>query len=215
MLAKMGRIGASDGAAGEGIPRSAQGGQSEGGGPAADPGRRRHRHDRLGITWGRDGDNVKAVLESAIKKQQLGDRYSLDVFTGKQVTPDRIVAHFRDLAVGPHESLVFYYSGHGGLHYTKGHYLALTHGRLYRSDLLAAMASNKPQLTVVLTDCCANWYGGALHGEPAGTKVVADANKTVAYRQAPVQREAPPGETVVSLNSDAATGGPNGVKAAL
>ena len=36
------------------------------------------------------------------------------------MTPDRIVAHYRDLNVRPGESLVFYYSGHGGLHYTKG-----------------------------------------------------------------------------------------------
>ena len=164
--------------------------------------------DRLGVTWGRDGDNVKAVLESALKKQKLGDRWTLDVFTGKQVTPDGIVAHYRNLKVGPNESLVFYYSGHGGLHYTKGHYLALTHGRLYRSDLLAAMATRKPQLTVLLTDCCANWYGGTLHGEPAGAKIVADANKTVAYRQAPIRRETPPGETLVSYDRRRSDRGP-------
>ena len=155
--------------------------------------------DRLGVTWGRDGDNVKAVLDSAIKKQQLGDRVTVDVFTGKQVTPERVLAHYRELAAGPGEALVFYYSGHGGLHYTKGHYLALTHGRLYRSDILAAMAARKPQLAVLLTDCCANWYGGALHAEPATVKIERNANKTVAYKQTPVRRMAPPGEMLVAV----------------
>jgi hypothetical protein len=155
--------------------------------------------DRLGITWGRDGDNVKTVLESAVKKQQLGDRCTLEVFAGQQVTPGRILAYYRDLASEPGESLVFYYSGHGGLHYTKGHYLALTHGWLYRSDLLTAMAAKKPQLLVVLTDCCANWYGGAARAEPAGVMVVANANKTIAYRQDPVQRQEPPGVTTLSF----------------
>ena len=156
--------------------------------------------DRLGVTWGRDGDNVKMVLEAALKKQRLGDRFTLDLLTGKQVTPDRIVAYYRDLVARPGESLVFYYSGHGGLHYTKGHYLALTHGRLYRTELLAAMAARKPQLTVVLTDCCANWYGGAPTAEPGGVKVVADANKTTALRQEPVHREEPPDATTVSFD---------------
>jgi hypothetical protein len=164
--------------------------------------------DRLGVTWGRDGDNVKAVLESALKKQHLDDRHTLEVFTGKQVTPERIIAHYRDRAPGPGEALVFYYSGHGGLHFTKGHYLALTHGRLYRSDLLAAMAAHKPQLTVVLTDCCANWYGGALQGEPAGAKVVADANKNSKFRLDPVRREAPPSESLVTFDRRRTERGP-------
>ena len=164
--------------------------------------------DRLGITWGRDGDNVKAVFESALRKQQLGERYTLEVFAGKQVTPGRILAYYRDLASEPGESLVFYYSGHGGLHYTKGHYLALTHGRLYRNDLLAAIAAKKPQLTVLLTDCCANWYGGAATLEPAGVKVMANANKTVAYPQVPAHREEPPGVTTLSFERKRSDRGP-------
>lgn len=122
--------------------------------------------DQGGITWGRDGMNMKALLESALAKQGLIEHVDITIMTGLQVTPDNILGYYRRLKASKDDALLFYYSGHGAYHLNKGHFLALTHGKLYRNDLLAAMNTDHPRLRVVLTDCCANIAGGVLPGEP-------------------------------------------------
>jgi hypothetical protein len=152
--------------------------------------------DRQGFTWGRDGDNMKVLLEASLKRLGKESRFTLDMFTGAKVTPDNILTYYRGLAVGPGETLLFYYSGHGGLHWTKGHYMALTHGKLYRNDLLEAMASRKPQLRVLLTDCCANYYGGASPKEPPQLQILAGVNTGNFGAHPKAIRQAPPGEQI-------------------
>jgi hypothetical protein len=132
--------------------------------------------DRMGATWGLDGENMSALFDHAFSKQGLvkGRHYTLDMFTGNKVTPKAVLDYYRTLNVGPNEALVFYYSGHGGYHGSKGHFMALTigHQPLYRNDILAAMEAKKPRLKVLLTDCCANLAGGAWKNvEPAGSMV--------------------------------------------
>jgi len=132
--------------------------------------------DRMGATWGLDGDNMLGLFEHAFKKQGLvkGKQFTIDVLTGKQVTPKQVLDYYTKLDVGDNEALVFYYSGHGGFHGKKGHFMALTlgHQQLYRSDILKAMEAKKPRLKVLLTDCCANLSGGAWQDvEPAGAVV--------------------------------------------
>jgi hypothetical protein len=132
--------------------------------------------DRMGATWGLDGENMSALFDHAFRKQGLvkGRHYTIDMFTGNRVTPKAVLDYYRTLNVGPNEALVFYYSGHGGYHGTKGHFMALTigHQPLYRNDVLAAMEAKKPRLKVVLTDCCANLSGGAWQDtEPADSIV--------------------------------------------
>ncbi len=112
--------------------------------------------DRMGATWGLDGDNLRLLIEHAVKKQGLAGRVTIDQFTGKQCAPQFILGYYQNLNTGPDEALLFYFSGHGGYDGKKGHFLALTRGALYRRDLLAAMATKNPRLRVVLTDCCAN-----------------------------------------------------------
>jgi hypothetical protein len=124
--------------------------------------------DEAGATWRRDGENVRTVLEAGLHKQGLDGRYTLDIFTGQDVTPDRLLGHCRGLRVGSEEAVLFYYSGHGGYHRNKGHFLALTHGPLYRRDVLSALQEQRPRLIVLLTDCCSDYAGGAFQEEPAG-----------------------------------------------
>lgn len=133
--------------------------------------------DRMGATWGLDGENMKALFEHAFKKQGLqpGWHYTIDMFTGQQVTAKAVLDYYRHLNVGPNETLVFYYSGHGGFHGKKGHFMALTtgHQQLYRNDILKAMDAKNPRLKVVLTDCCANLSPNSAwqDTEPAGAVV--------------------------------------------
>lgn len=133
--------------------------------------------DQGGVTWGRDGLNVKSILEAMLAKQHLAERATIDMMTGKQVTPDKILAYYKNLKFDANEALLFYYSGHGGFHLKKGHFLALTHGKLYRADLIAAMTASQPRLCVLLTDCCSNYAGGALPGEPKGSAEIASLRK--------------------------------------
>lgn len=148
-------------------------------------------NDQMGATWGRDGENLEALLETAFRRQQLDGRYTITRLTGSDVTPENILAHYRDLRVGPQDALLFYYSGHGGFHIKKGHFLALHAGKLYRSDLLAATAAPQPRLRVILTDCCANYAGGAFVGEPAHVLVAALTGEPSGARSAALQQEPP------------------------
>ncbi|GEM_PF-5566113 len=128
--------------------------------------------DQMGATWGLDGENLRVLLTAAVQKQGLTGRVTIDMFSGKQMTAANILAYYENLKTDGTEALVFYYSGHGGYHLTKGHYLALHWGSLYRSALLAAMKKQQPRLVVVLTDCCANISGGARQEEPPGAKII-------------------------------------------
>jgi hypothetical protein len=114
------------------------------------------------------------------------------VFTGSKVTAEKILAYYAALQTQPSETLVFYYSGHGGLKAGKGHFLALRAGHLYRKDLLAAMTKHQPRLVVVLTDCCANPAGGAFQQEPPNVSI---ATIKVSSGQNPrALKQEPPGE---------------------
>ncbi|MCI0641752.1 MAG: C13 family peptidase [Gemmataceae bacterium] len=150
--------------------------------------------DRMGATWGLDGENRKEVLEAAFQKLNLGDRVTIDTFIGKKVTPENILGYYKKLKTQPSESLMLYYSGHGGLHGNKGHFLALHWGNLYRKDLLAAMKHHNPRLVVVMTDCCANLSGGTISGEPPHTVLTLQATGRVTPR---AKVEEPPSQSAV------------------
>ncbi|MCE9566020.1 MAG: caspase family protein [Planctomycetes bacterium] len=105
----------------------------------------------------RDTKNFTSFLANNIPKE----RYDLVVLTGESITPDQILAHYKNLKVGPDDGLLFYYSGHGSIRPGKGHTLELQKGKnpLTRSDVVAAMTAKKPLLAVLLTDCCSDRLG--------------------------------------------------------
>lgn len=151
--------------------------------------------DRMGSTWGLDGENMKEMLEATLKRQKLEGRFTIDVFTGSQVTPANILRHFSTLKTDKTEALVFYYSGHGGFNAVRGHFLALHWGMLYRNELVAAMKKKEPRLIVLLTDCCANITGQtALAKEPRGA--IERATESRQSPQDPARREEPASVTV-------------------
>jgi hypothetical protein len=113
--------------------------------------------DREGLTWGLDGENMKALIENMVKRQGLEGRVIIGHFTGAKVTARYVLDFYNKLDLGPDDALMFYFSGHGGYDKTKGHFMAFKRGMLFRNDLLAAMDKKKPRLRVVLTDCCANY----------------------------------------------------------
>ena len=152
--------------------------------------------DRMGETWGLDGKNMKALIETAMAQQKLEGRFTIDMLTGGSVNPDNILNYYRNLQTGPNETLMFFYSGHGGYHVNRGHYVALTLGKLYRNDLMAAMDLKKPKLRVVLTDCCANYSGGAWQKEPPNPELATHAGTGQAGKR-PAARIEPPSQTQI------------------
>lgn len=107
-----------------------------------------------------DKDAMKRVIKEALRDQNLEDRYTLDVLHGADAAPAKVLDYYRNLKVEPDEALLCYYSGHGGTDRAKGHFLAMKAGNLDRDELRKAMATRRPRLMVLLTDCCAD-FGGA------------------------------------------------------
>lgn len=135
---------------------------------------------REGAASGFDAKNLRSVLEVGLGKQKLAGRYTIDVIAGNDVAPERVLAYYRDLKVAANEALVFYYSGHGAYHSTRGHLLTFVQGDLTRASVLAAMQWHKPRLAAVLTDCCAVHDGVAppqakLPAAPPGRRSLAEA----------------------------------------
>jgi hypothetical protein len=68
-------------------------------------------------------------------------------------SPAAILGALDSLRPSPRDTLLLYYTGHGGLD-DQGHFLALEKGNLYREELKQRMLAKQARLTVLLTDCC-------------------------------------------------------------
>jgi hypothetical protein len=105
-----------------------------------------------------DRNNILGLLRKTIP----GERYSVDLLEGDEVTPEKILDHYARLQTGPDECLFFYYTGHGGTEKKRGHALIMgARGRerlLFRSDLLKALKAKNAGLVVCLTDCCSTVF---------------------------------------------------------
>jgi hypothetical protein len=105
----------------------------------------------------RDAENLRQIMQQAFAGVPAGrlDRIRL---TGPYCTPERLTELVQTLQIGANDSLVVYYSGHGGWHPEHGQYLAMTNGGrvLFRSDLVAAMERRACRLRVLLSDCCSS-----------------------------------------------------------
>jgi hypothetical protein len=114
---------------------------------------------------------VERTLETALRKQGLARRYTLDILAGPGATRQAVLDYYKGLRTGRSEALLFYSNAHGNTDPERGHYLDLGGRRLYRSDLRRAMTARRPRLAVILTDACANLPGKEPPNKsPASTK---------------------------------------------
>jgi hypothetical protein len=99
-----------------------------------------------------DESRVFSLLTNKIPQ----DRVSITVLKGKQVTPARILDHYRRAKPKAEDGLLFFYGGHGATDPDKKqHYFQLACGEnLLRSSVRTAMESKKTALVVLLSDCC-------------------------------------------------------------
>lgn len=109
-------------------------------------------------------DGVKAdfqLLSTVLNeiRSEHPNKVLIKVMTGADVTPENVLAHYKSLRIGDEESLLFIYSGHGGIDPIQGQFLAMRRGPLDRSDLRVAMDNTGAGLRVILSNCCSNIAG--------------------------------------------------------
>lgn len=152
-----------------------------------------------------DGYNMKKAIQDAMRANGFTEgpdgKYTITVLDGRNLSEKLVLEHYRRLKIGENETLVFYYTGHGGFDPEKGHMLAMRnfykldkgnevqqHSRVDRKELLVAMARHHPRAMVVLTDCCSTGGVQFLPGEevvvpdPAFNKRLKGAGKGEVFR---------------------------------
>jgi hypothetical protein len=112
-------------------------------------------NSNLGPAVAEDRKTIVSLITDTIPS----DLRTLKIMEGNEVSPQNILAYYKNLNVGADEGIFFYYTGHGASDKRRGHVLTLSSAKdpfLFRSDLLTAMRAKNAGLTVVLTDCCSN-----------------------------------------------------------
>lgn len=114
--------------------------------------------ETLGPSCANDLALLTKVLSEAFSNADSGfqNRWSLTQLSGDEASPAAVLKAIEAVDCGSDDGLFFFYSGHGGLDNTKGHFLAMNRGDLLRSDLRRALLEKTARLTVIITDSCSN-----------------------------------------------------------
>lgn len=97
--------------------------------------------------------NTFVMFHNNVPESQL-DLVNITLEGGEfSETPAGILSVIDEFNVHAGDTLVFYYTGHGGAD-DQGHYLATERGKIYRSELKRRMVRKSAGLTVILTDSC-------------------------------------------------------------
>lgn len=111
-----------------------------------------------------DGAIMRSLVATNVPSHQLVS-YPVELSSDDQAVPERIADLIRNIASGPDDVVLFYFSGHGG-NDDRGEYLALAGGRLYRDVIREAVTGTGCRLAVILTDCCNQRSDGQAFGVP-------------------------------------------------
>lgn len=118
-----------------------------------------------------DGVTMLSLLNAFFPGGQSGSHKlaSTKIITGANVNKDTIIRSIRNIPSKPGDTILFYYSGHGGsdletfrrlkkpYDYDNCHFLATSSGIVNRTEIKRALAACQGQLRIVITDCCANF----------------------------------------------------------
>ena len=116
-----------------------------------------------GISGGVKADQqALAAVLSEVFQSRMGRLGGHFVAREEQLTPSAVLAGISGLKVNSGlDSILFYYSGHGGWDPTKlrmgeekGHYFAMSGGILHRSDVRDALLAKVPYAAFIISDCC-------------------------------------------------------------
>lgn len=108
----------------------------------------------LEVAVRQDLNHLQFVLKQGLPEGRL----SITELSGPGLTGAKITSTLRNLQIQKNDSVLFYYSGHGGYLPDRGHYLSLTNSRrLFRSEVITAITQPyTPKFWAVITDCCAS-----------------------------------------------------------
>jgi hypothetical protein len=136
-----------------------------------------------------DRENIKASILKPIRDLgRHGYLGKVEILEGKEVNKDRILRYFRSLprwskfddrgrrlgGWDTGDTILFYYSGHGG---TKGdgqHVLTMTYDNVPRKVVEEEIKRLRPRLSLILTDCCASFASETTYGKKYGGVTAAD-----------------------------------------
>lgn len=101
-----------------------------------------------------DLNNVKKTLSEGLP---VGRLHVTEV-QGGDVSKDHVLQLISELAIEPDDSVLVYYSGHGGFDINDGHKIYLSNGEsMLRSDMIDSITQPyTPKFWALVTDCCSN-----------------------------------------------------------
>ena len=99
-----------------------------------------------------DMTQIWVTLTNNVPESQL-NMLTVTIESPEDGDPAQILAALDELRPAANDTLLFYFTGHGGLD-DQGSYLSLEKGKLYRDTVQRRMADKGDRLTVMLTDCC-------------------------------------------------------------
>jgi hypothetical protein len=122
----------------------------------------------IGPAVGKDVEAFRKLLDMVqAAHPQLKGRIKVTVLTGKNATPAKVQAYYRDLKCGPNDNLLFYLSSHGGMRRgaesaEEAHILAVcsrlkADGEITRSEVRRLMEGKQPRGIVLITDVCSSY----------------------------------------------------------
>lgn len=115
--------------------------------------------DTLDSTVGKAATADAQQVEMTFQYGMDAGSLQLRSYHGKELTRENLLDAVNRLSLRIGDTVVVYYSGHGGKHATKGHFLALNgaeRSRVYRSEITTALNRANPKFWALITDCCAN-----------------------------------------------------------
>lgn len=124
--------------------------------------------DTVARKVGDDARNLAALFEESFAAAGKSGQLRTRVILGSETTASNVRAAIRGLAVRPHDTVVVFFSGHGGLDARGQHVLEmLSADDLTTREVLDAVAAHGPRLAVLLTDVCHNRIGKKGEAPPA------------------------------------------------
>jgi hypothetical protein len=98
--------------------------------------------------------NVLRTFHGGFRDAGQERRLVWKVVEGQDAHPRAVLQAIEGLRPAPEDTVLVYYAGHGAIEASRGHYLKMSAGRLYRSEIQAAMKRHRVRLSVLVTESC-------------------------------------------------------------
>src|ERR1019366_4525429 len=100
------------------------------------------------------------LLTPVWQHDQLGD---WRVLYGTTATPSNVIREIRSLTVGPNDTLLVFFAGHGGINAnSRIQYFSMTRGFLSQQQVAQEIAAHRPRLGVLVSECCSTYFPGEM-----------------------------------------------------